>query len=281
MARAFCAGCNDGALDARAPHDDGSKLATMTTATSASAIPIQTSGRRITIASLHGALLWLLAFAGAFVFIEPSPYEYVGVITIMLFALTGFTLAASVAPMVLLLIFITIGYATSVVQVSDQAKPVTWVFISAFLAATAIFYAGMLGVDTQRRLELLMRGYLTGALIAALVAVAAYFHLFGDVSDMFVLYGRARGTFNDPNVLAAFLVLPGLLVFQRILAGHAVVRSCLMLLLMLAALLLSFSRGAWGQFVLAAAVLMGLTFITSRSANERVRIVLLAALGVA
>jgi O-Antigen ligase len=237
-------------------------------------------GRRLAVESLRGALLWLLAFAGAFVFIEPSPYELAGVITIMLFAMTGLTLAASLAPLVLLLILLTLGYATSVVQVSDQMRPVTWVLISAFLAATAIFYAGMLGANTERRLELLMRGYLAGALIAALVAIAAYFRLFGGASDMFVLYGRARGTFNDPNVLGAFLVLPGLLVFQRILAGHAVVRSGLMLLVMLAALLLSFSRGAWAQFVLAATVLMALTFVTSRSANERVRIVLLAALGV-
>ena len=94
-----------------------------------------------------------------------------------------------------------------------------------------------------------------------------------------MLYSRARGTFNDPNVLGAFLVLPGLLVFQRMLAGRLVIRSTLMLLVMLAALLLSFSRAAWGQFAFAAVIMMGLTFFTSRSVNERLRIVLVAVLG--
>ena len=56
---------------------------------------------------------------------------------------------------------------------------------------------------------LLMRGYVAARSIASLVAIAGYFHLFGGVSDMFLLYDRARGTFNDPNVLGAFLVLPG------------------------------------------------------------------------
>ena len=168
----------------------------------------------------------------------------------------------------------------AVVQVSDQSKPVTWVLISTFLAGTAVFYAAMLGANTQRRLELLMYGYVAAALVASLVAIAAYFRLLGGASDMFVLYGRARGTFNDPNVLGAFLVLPGLLMFQRMLAGRLVIRSTLMLLLMLAALFLSFSRGAWGQFAFAAAAMMGLTFITSRSVNERLRIVLVAILGV-
>jgi O-antigen ligase len=236
------------------------------------------AGRRLATESLRGALLWLIGFSGAFVFIEPSPYEIVGVVTIFLFALTGLSLGRPLAPLVLLLVLLNIGYAIAVVQVSDQSKPVIWVLISAFLAATAIFYAAMLGGNTQRRLDLLLRGYLAAALIAALAAIAGYFHLL-DGADMFVLYGRARGTFNDPNVLGTFLVLPGLLVFQRILAGRLVLRSGLMLMVMLAALFLTFSRGAWGQFVLAAAVMMGLTFLTSRSVKERLRIVLLAIVG--
>jgi len=234
---------------------------------------------RLATERLRSLLLWLIGFSGAFVFIEPSPYEYIGVIAIVLFAATGLSLRPSLAPLVLLLILLNVGYATSVVQVSDQSKPVIWVFISAFLAATAIFYASMLGTNTQRRLELLMRGYLAAALIASLAAVAGYFHLLGGALDMFVLYDRARGTFNDPNVLGAFLVLPGLLVLQRMLAGRRLIRSTLMLLLMLAALLLSFSRGAWGQFAFAAALMMALTFVTSRSSGERLRILVVAVLG--
>jgi hypothetical protein len=153
------------------------------------------------------------------------------------------------------------------------------VLVSAFLAATAIFYAAMLGTNTQRRLDLLMRGYLAAALIASLVAIAAYFRLFGSNSDLFLLYMRARGTFNDPNVLGAFLVLPGLLVFQRLLAGRRMLRSGLMLLVMLAALLLSFSRAAWGVFAVSALILMALTFVTSRSPGERLRIVQIAVAG--
>ena len=237
------------------------------------------TGPRIAAETLRGALLWFIGFSGAFVFVEPSPYEIVGVITIVLFALTGLSLRAPLVPLVVLLVLLNVGYAAAVVQVSDQTKPVMWVLVSAFLATTAIFYAAMLGANTQHRLELLMRGYLAAALVAALAGTGAYFHAFGAESDLFVLYGRARGTFNDPNVLGAFLVLPGLLMLQRMLAGRKMIRSTAMLLVILSALLLSFSRAAWGQFVLAAAVLMVLTFFTSRSGNERLRIVLVAAVG--
>jgi hypothetical protein len=46
-------------------------------------------------------------------------------------------------------------------------------------------------------------------------------------------------------------VLPGLIAFQRVLVGRLriAVRSSVTLLIILAALLLTFSRGAWGQFV--------------------------------
>jgi hypothetical protein len=224
-------------------------------------------------------MLWLTGFAGAFVFVEPSPYEYMAIATMLVFAMSGLALRAPIVPLVLLLVLINIGYAIAVVPVSDETKSLTWVFISIFLALTGIFYASLVDSNAPRRLALLLRGTVAAALVVSLIAVGAYFHLFGGASDLFLLYDRARGTFNDPNVLGAFLVMPALLLLQRLLIGRQLVRSSLMLAAMLAALFLSFSRGAWGQFALAATLLMALTFIASSSNRERVRIVLLALAG--
>ena len=245
-----------------------------------SAVQTIAASPRLRAESLRGALLWLTGFSGAFVFIEPSPYEFVATIAGLLFLLLGMSVRPALAPLLLLLVLMNIGYAVAVVPVSDQSKPVTWVFVSAFLAATAIFYAAMVGTNTQWRLSLLLRGYLASAFVASLAALIGYFHLLGSVSDVLVLYGRARGTFNDPNVLGAFLILPMLLLFQRAMAGRYMVRSALVLPVLLAALFLTFSRGAWAQLVLAGTVLMALTFITSRSAHERLRIVFVAMAGI-
>lgn len=236
---------------------------------------------RLAIETLRGVLLWLMGFAGAFVFIEPSPYEVTGVVAIAIFALTGLALRAALVPLLLLLVFLNVGYATAMLQVVDQGKVVTWVLVSAYLALTAIVYAAMLGANTQARLSWLMRGCLAAGLIASLVAIAAYFRLFGGLSDLFLLYGRARGTFNDPNVLGAFLVLPALLAFQRMLAGRlsTAMGGGVLLLILLAALFLSFSRAAWGQFAFAALLLMGMTFAVSRAPSERLRIALIATVG--
>jgi len=236
---------------------------------------------RLSLEALRGALLWLMGLAGAFVFIEPSPYEIVGAFAIAIFALTGLKLRAPVVPLILLLLLLNLGYATAMLQVVDQSKVVTWVLVSAYLALTAVVYAAMLGANTQARLDWLMRGCLAAGLVASLVAIAAYFRLFGGLSDLFLLYGRARGTFNDPNVLGAFLVLPALIAFQRTLTERlsSAFKAANLLLVMIAALLLSFSRAAWGKFAFAAALLMAISFATSRAPSERLRIAVIAVMG--
>jgi hypothetical protein len=71
------------------------------------------------------------------------------------------------------------------------------------------------------------------------------------------------------------------LLFQRILIGRpsAVIRNGALLLVLLAGLLLSFSRAAWGQFGLAALVVMALCIVTAPSAKSRIRVVSIAIVG--
>jgi O-Antigen ligase len=168
------------------------------------------------------------------------------------------------------------------VQVTEQSKPIIWVAVSWYLSATAIFFAAMLCINTAERLSLLMRGVTMAALFVSLLAILSYFRLLGPLSDLFLLYGRANATFNDPNVLGAFLILPALLALQRILDNRPgdALRAFILFGLFVIAVLLSFSRAAWGQLAFTAVLLMFLTFVTTRSGNARLRIVLLAIAGV-
>ena len=236
---------------------------------------------RISAERLRGVLLWLMGFAGAFVFVEPGPYEIVGLAGIFLFGVSGLSLRGALIPLALMLIVLDLGYAIAVVQVADEEKAVTWVGISIFLAVTALFYAAVVSSLPQARLDYLLRGYTAAALVAALAAIAGYFHLLGGLSELFVLYDRARGTFNDPNVLGAFLVLPAALQLQRVLTERPVMRSGICLAVLLVALLLTFSRAAWGQLVLVGLIVVALSLASARSGRLRLRIVSLAVVGAA
>jgi hypothetical protein len=238
---------------------------------------------RRSVERLRGAMLWFTGFAGAVVFMEPSPYEVASLLTIIVFVTTGLALRPALMPLIVMLLLYNTGFSLAVVQVLDQPKPVIWVAVSWFLSATAVFFAAMLLTNTAERLSLLMRGMVMAGTVASLVAILAYFRLLGPASDFFLMYDRAKAAFNDPNVLGAFLVLPALLMLQRILTGGIgeATRGAVALGLMVIALLLSFSRAAWGQFAFCAALLMFLTFVTTRSSNARLRIMLIAIASIA
>jgi hypothetical protein len=227
-------------------------------------------------------LLWLTGASSALVFIEPSPYEIASLAAIFVFGVSGLSLRASLLPLVVLLILINIGYTVSASHLLSQTNVLTWVVTSWYLAATAIFFAAMLVTNTERRLAALMRGCIIAGVIASLAGTLAYFRAIPGGAE-FLLYDRARGTFKDPNVYGAFLILPALLALQMVIAGRlALAAKGLMLLgLFTVGILLSFSRAAWGMLALTGGMVLALTFITTPSANQRLRIVLIAAGGIA
>ena len=49
------------------------------------------AARPVTGARLHGGMLWLTGLAGAFVLVEPSPYEVIALATAVLYSVTGLT----------------------------------------------------------------------------------------------------------------------------------------------------------------------------------------------
>ena len=236
----------------------------------------------VSVERMRMALLWLTGCAGAFVFVEPSPYEIASMLTIIVFVVTGLTLRPNVMPLAFLLIIHNIGFSIAVVPVLNQPKTLMWVLVSWYMATTAVFFAVILADNTETRLRLLMKGYTAAALIASLAGIIGYSHAVPHLSELFLKYGRAEGTFNDPNVFGAFLVLPALVALQRVLSGRAreILRGGTLLMIFVIALLLSFSRAAWGQFVACAGIVMLLTFVTSASPRERLRLIVVATVGI-
>ena len=98
-------------------------------------------------------------------------------------------------------------------------------------------------------------------------AIGGYFNLVPGGHDLLTLYERARGTFKDPNVLGAFLILPALFVLQNVVTARfgKALRSAIAFGIMSLAILLAFSRAAWGGLVLTSAFMLALMVLTSRS----------------
>ena len=226
--------------------------------------------------AMVGVLIALMSFASS----EPSPYDFLAVPTIGLWLLLGLRLPREALFFVALLFVYLLGFLLATIPYLDRPVSVWWTAISAYLVATAVFFAMFFSDDTRRRIELAFTAFLVSCLIAATAGIMGYFDLFG-TGDLFGELGRASGTFKDPNVLGSFLV-PGLLIVLRdLLTGEGRPRllAFAILPILLAGTFLSFSRGAWAATLLGTTVLLAVTFATTRSAQVRRRIVLLGLAG--
>jgi hypothetical protein len=110
--------------------------------------------------------------------------------------------------LLLLLVVLNIGYTIGAVPVMDTPNVGNWIATSWYMAVTVMFFAMVISEDTEARVDMLRRGLIMGGMIAALAGIAGYFNLVPGGRDLLTLYDRARGTFKDPNVLGAFLILP-------------------------------------------------------------------------
>jgi hypothetical protein len=93
--------------------------------------------------------------------------------------------------------------------------------------------------------------------------------------DLFTEFGRARGTFKDPNVLGAFLVPALLYAFNQVMTER-LQRATLWLAatpILLIGSLLSFSRGAWINLAVSLAVYACFSFTTVATHRQRLRLV--------
>ena len=229
--------------------------------------------------ALQRMLVWLVAASVAIVFIEPSPYEFMTLIAAVIFFATGLRLRLAFVPLLLLLFLINFGYSISAIPFIDKPEVANWIATSWYMAFTAIFFVMVISEDTAARLDMLRRGLIVGALIAATSAIAGYFNLVPGGHDLLTLYERARGTFKDPNVLGAFLILPALFVLQSVVSDsfRKSFRSAIALGIMALAILLAFSRAAWGGIAITSAFMLALMVLTNQTRAQRSRIVVMSA----
>src|SRR5882762_9249858 len=230
------------------------------------------------VLALQRALLWLVGASCAIVFIEPSPYELTTLFAAVIFVATGLRMRLVFMPLLILLFLVNIGYSICAVPLMDKPEVASWIATSWYMATTVVFFAMVVSEDTAARLDMIRRGLIAGALIAALGGIAGYFSLFPGAHSLLTLYDRASGTFKDPNVFSAFLILPALFALQSVVSDRfgKSLRSTVTLGVLSLALLLAFSRAAWGGLAITSAFMLALMVLVASIALVMLVAVLLS-----
>jgi hypothetical protein len=243
------------------------------------AVAVQTARRQISpgVERLALVYLWMTIATGGVVYFEPSPYDALMVGAVILLPLVGLTsLTRGLAVYLMLLCGIVAGGYIATTQAGILGVPVTHVTITLYLALSSVVMAAFVAHDPGPHVRLIMSAYMVAALVAALAALIGYFNVVPGLYDIFTEFGRARGTFKDPNVLGAFLVPALLYAFNRVLTAHFARASlwALAMPILLFGTLLSFSRGAWLNLLVALAVYSFITFGIAATNRERIKLII-------
>lgn len=223
----------------------------------------------------------LIAFLGAFVINEPAPYELLLLVIMVMFLLFGMRLSGLALYLGILMIVFNIGGMLSMFTMADYKEIPLYLAVSLFLGLSSVFWAAAIE-NNMGRLRVLMRGYVVGAAITSILGIAGYFGAFPS-AELFTLYDRAKGAFQDPNVFGPFLILPALYLTYGLLyrsMSLAPVRMGFLLIILLG-LFLSFSRGAWGGLAIAGVIFYATLLMTEQSAQMRAKLILAGVLGIA
>ncbi|MGI9400042.1 MAG: O-antigen ligase family protein, partial [Rhizobiaceae bacterium] len=209
----------------------------------------------------------------------PAPYELLLSAMLGVWLLFGMRIPREVLPLLLLLTLFNIGGVISSFQGVDWSGGLIYVAVSYFLALTSVFFAILIMQD-MGRLRLIFRAYVVAALITSLLGIAGYLGVIPG-SEIFTKYSRAMGAFQDPNVFGPFLTVPILYLIYGIVnrsVGLLPIRIGLLGILSVA-LLLSFSRAAWGMTFLSAILFYGLLIINEQKAKTRLKYIIIAIIG--
>ncbi len=243
------------------------------------AVAVQGARRQISpgIKRLALVYLWITIAAGGVVYVEPSPYDGLMIGAVILLPLVGLApLTRGLAVYLMLLCGIVAGGYIATTQAGILGVPVTHVTITLYLALSSVVMAAFVAHDPAPNVRLIMSAYMFAALVAASAALIGYFNVVPGLYDIFTEFGRARGTFKDPNVLGAFLVPALLYAFNVVLTSRFRRASfwALALPLLLFGTLLSFSRGAWLNLLVALAVYSFITFGIAATNRDRIKLII-------
>ncbi len=228
----------------------------------------------------HGRLalatLWCIMALSGFVMIEPAPFDLAISAALVLALLFGMAIPRALAPLVVLHVLFILFSMLSAAQAVEMSEAVFHLTVTAYLSGAGVFLGCMVYRYPHRALPVIMNGWTLAAAVAALAAIAGYFQLFAGADELFTVFGRAKGPFKDPNVLAPFLIPPTLYCFYRAVANprrNAVV-GLLLVMLFTAAIFLTFSRGGWGHLVASGGMAIVLYLAVGEGGGFKARLIL-------
>jgi hypothetical protein len=251
--------------------------------TDAVAVPARRPRLTIDYQRVVNAAFGLQMFAGMVSLIEPSPYDFVTMLAIPIWAFGGFKLHRAVVPVLLLwAVFETAGFL-ALMPHWQEPDPRLFQLQSLYLFVTVIFFTVFFSERTVDRATVCLKAFTAGAVVSAIVGIVGYLDIGGLAAVLTTVESRVSGTFKDPNVFGSYLILAAVYLLQILLLGTT--RRTLVALgslcLVLIGVFISYSRGSWGATLVAMIIMAFAGYWTADDRAMQRRIVKMSALALA
>ncbi len=228
------------------------------------------------------ALVWLAIASSGVVFSEPAPVDALTMGLIVLLPVVGLV-AISEGLLIYLALWLAAAAGGLIASgfAADTRGATVFTVISLYLYLGSFVFGAFVAKRPVEHTKLILNAWTVAAGVAAVAGLIGYFSLLPGAFDLFTKFGRAAGTFKDPNVFGPFMVAPLLYLLHLVLTRplRAVLLPLTLAGILVLATLLSFSRGAWINLALGVLIYGYLAFITAPTSGQRERIVALMALG--
>ncbi|NVB37195.1 hypothetical protein G6O69_37460 [Pseudenhygromyxa sp. WMMC2535] len=230
-------------------------------------------------------LLFALMATGGVVFFEPAPFDLLAVLLLAAALLARrVRLDTSILlPSALLGLFL-LANAFSLPAVTSLNVALRFAAITLYLLALWLGLVGLIHDESQPscapRIHAIMGGWSVAMVGCGVLGVATSLGLL-PLGELMLHNGRLNGLFKDGNVFGAWSVPIAVYALARLMALHGRRRWWWLGCLLVAALviLLTYSRGAWINFALSAAVFFALRLLSVGS--PRAKLITMIALPVA
>lgn len=226
---------------------------------------------------LH-AVLYLCVLSSFFVFVQPAPYEFLIGVLVFACLLARVRIDVKVLPLLFLMIIRDVSGIYPFFYVMDRPRSVQFMMIHFYLGLNVVVFACLFAQDTMRRLSTLRAAYVLAGVVGTVLGLIGYFKLIPGF-EIFTLNDRVVAGFKDPNVFGPFLIPPLLWLIQGFVTDRFRLISVVCSMILATGLILAYSRAAWIHFVISAALMVWLLFMTSPNRESRKRVVILVIAG--
>jgi O-antigen ligase len=218
-------------------------------------------------------LVWLVTALSSIVIFEPAPYD----ILIFILFFIGFFSSKLIYKQDLrigyLFIFIFImSNLLSMFGIYYINRGLRYFTITLYLIMAWFFFVGLFNKYGERIYKVIFSGYTFSALFSTTIGILAFFHMIPS-SELFLKFGRTTGLFKDPNVFGPFLIPISLYAILKSTKSKRLIKLFWIITFVMTTLgvILSFSRAAWGNYVVSIFIFLFLWGIKLNSKKILIR----------